>query len=70
MKETISELVENIVEENTNWYLDTYSSYTEVGIESEEAVSEFISALESRNTNYHIVGDTTDDETSVIEVYY
>jgi len=68
MTETTTELVEKFVSENEGWYVDTYDSYTEVGIENKQNFGGFLVALEDRDIGYHIVQSGLDGW-YIVEVY-
>lgn len=55
MEETITELAEKHAPENGNWYIDTYDSYIEVGME--DPFARFLDELEERNIDYGLVDD-------------
>lgn len=66
MKETITELVEKFVQDDENYFVDTYSSYTVVGIENRENLAGFVAALEERGIEYREVDNS---EKPVIRVF-
>jgi hypothetical protein len=55
MTETTTKLVQKFVSKDESWYIDTYDSYTEVGIENKQIFGGFLAALEDRDIEYHIV---------------
>jgi hypothetical protein len=56
MEETIGELVERFVEPDSNWYIDTFGSYTSVGMDEnhKKEFEAFLEELDSRNIEYGI----------------
>lgn len=61
---TITQLVvQSVNKKYDNYYVDTYDSYTEVGITSKEGFSSFLSELEERNIDYQV------QEKNTVEVY-
>jgi hypothetical protein len=66
--ETTAEIVEKFVSDNVGYYLDTYESYTEVGIEDKQLFGAFLASLEDRSIKYHIVQSGLDGW-YIVEVY-
>lgn len=56
MEETFGELVERHVEPDSNWYIDTYSSYIEVCMSenNKDGFEAFIEELKGRGIEYEI----------------
>jgi hypothetical protein len=68
MTNSIGELVERFVELDSNWYLDTYNAYIEVGIENKGNFEEFIQELKNRNISYEIQSVAFDEE-HIVHIY-
>jgi hypothetical protein len=56
MKETIGELVERFVEPDSNWYIDTFGSYTSVGMDKDhkEEFEAFLKELKHEDIEFEI----------------
>ena len=53
---TTIQLVEQFVNSG-EYYIDTYSSYTEVGINDRDAMGGFLAALDERGIEYRMDGE-------------
>jgi hypothetical protein len=61
MTETTTDIVEKFAPVNGNWYVDTYDSYTEVGMESMDSFSRFIAELDNRSIENDIINSGIDE---------
>ena len=56
MEETIGEIVEKFVELDSNWYIDTFGSYTSVGMgkNHKEEFEAFLNELKTKGIEFEI----------------